>query len=453
MTRCQDRRFGGNSIVATPRLLAVVVATWFCVVDVALAAAPGDSHVGGRRAIRSYTTATHVGKRPQEKRSDGSSMFVVERSNGGASIDDLKTGAQPDQSLDVEILPPAPMPEPPELPLPIRPQEIESVPETEMVETYSNDPSDWPIPSQVYETRIPTLDDGLAGNRQVALTPFPNLDIQSGPLAAHQLPWSHRFHETKPFTVATTMEFQTLVGTLRNNGSSAQQQYGWYNSFLFSVPFWKEKGVGVQFAATAEPTTEPQLLTEFGFAAFRRALWGNDPSERLRLMDRLSWGIGFDGIWDTEHRVFVGQQRMQFAYSVAPNRELGVWGSFSLGEELSTSTDPPLDFATANNVSFYYRHVFPSELDGTIFVGAVENPGGFMFGGYLSYRLSARTAWVLQGMNNFGEDGGNSVYTGIRVYFSPLVDSTEISGSPMNRYRSFLRPPDHINLQLRQTSP
>jgi hypothetical protein len=315
------------------------------------------------------------------------------------------------------------------------------------------DPSEWPIPSQVYDTREPSFSDGLAGNRQAALTPFPNLDIQSGPLAPHQLPWSHKFHDTKPFRVWTTMEFQTLAGTLRNNGADAQQEYGWYNSFLFAVPFWKEKGIGVQFAATVEPTTTPQLLTEFGFAAFRRALWPEDPTQRVRLMDRLSWGIGFDGVWDTEDRIFVGQQRMQLAYSVGPNRELGVWGAFSLGEDLSSVTSPPQNFATAAHAAFYYRHVFPNELDATIFVGATENPGGFLFGGYASYRFTARTAFVLQGMNNFGEDGGNSLYAGIKVYFSPLVDSSQLSGSALNRYRAYMRPPDHINLQLRQTTP
>lgn len=311
------------------------------------------------------------------------------------------------------------------------------------------DPADWPIPSQVNETRIPTIDDGLAGNRQVALTPFPNLDIQSGPLAPYQLPWSHNFHQTQPFEKASTLEFQTMMGAVEANGER-KDAFGWYNSLLWSTPFWKEKGIGIQFAATVEPTTYPQLLSEFGFAAFRRAVWGDGMADRLRWVDRTSWGFGFDGIFDSEEQVFVGQFRPQLAYAVASNRELGVWGAIALGQDLSSGHDLPMEISTSDHFAFYYRHAFPNELDGTIFVGATENPGGFLFGGYVSYRLSARAAVVLQGMNNFASEGGFSIYSGLQIFFSPLVDLSMIAGNPNNRYRAFLRAPDHINVQLRK---
>lgn len=311
------------------------------------------------------------------------------------------------------------------------------------------DPSDWPIPPQVNETPVPTMDDGLAGNRQVALTPFPNLNIQSGPLAPYQLPWSHSYRETRPFSSASTIEFQTMLGGVEANGER-KDAFGWYNSILWSTPFWKEKGIGVQFAGTIEPTTYPQLLAEFSFGAFRRAVWEESAVNRFGWVNRVSWGFGFDGIWDSEEQIFVGQLRPQLAYAVASNRELGVWGGISLGQDLSSGHDLPMEVSTSDHVAFYYRHAFPSELDGTIFVGATENPGGFLVGGYLSYRLSPRAAFVLQGMNNWASEGGFSIYSGLRIYFSPLVELSMIAGNPSHRYRAFLRAPDHINVQLRK---
>ncbi|MBY0587748.1 hypothetical protein K2X85_11245 [bacterium] len=425
-------------------------------------------------AIRPYVTDVHTKPRPAVVESPTSSVavFAVERSNAGASIEDLK---QVPTEPSPRPVPPTPAIRPPDNGVPIKPEEgptpppLPALPAPETPsekEITVEDPTEppylppsepleqeWPVPPQVHNTKIPTYDDGLAGNRQVALTPFPNLNVQTGPLDRTQLPWTQVLPQERPFSFTQTMEFQSAAGFLESNGGD-DFDYGWYNSFQFALPFWREKGVGVQFGATAEPTTFPQVLSEVTFGAFRRAVWSESPADRMLRFARVSWGFGFDGLFDSENRVFVGQHRAQLAYAVAPNRELGMWGTIPLGSEVArAATEPDVQIGTTAHVAFYYRHVWPSELDGTLFVGAAESPGGFLFGGYVSYRLTSQTAWFLQGVRSFTDEGTQSLYSGIRVYFYPLADYSQISGNPQNRYRPFLPVADHINLQVRKTTP
>jgi hypothetical protein len=425
--------------------------------------------------IEPYVTDRHSQPAVREAPAPADTLFAVERSNAGASIEDLRrvpverptppppVAQPPDKEVPLqqeESDPPPPLPPqvpaeggkslPPEIPFEALPSEgagpMPGPPSGELDD-------DWEVPSQVYETRIPSRDDGLSGNRQVSLTPFPNLNIETGPLHRTQLPWTNTVEQERPFSILQTMEFQSAAGFLESNGGD-DFDYGWYNSFQFATPFWREQGIGLQMGATAEPTTFPQVLTEFTFAAFRRAIWGDSPTTRVLPFARVSWGLGFDGVYDSENRVFVGQHRAQLAYAVAPNRELGMWGAIPLGSEVArAATEPDLEIGTTTHVAFYYRHVWPSELDGTLFVGAAENPGGFLFGGYVSYRLSAQSAWFLQGVRNFTDEGAQSLYTGIRIYFYPLDDYSQISGNPQNRYRPFMPIADHINLQFRKTLP
>ena len=460
-----------------------------------------------RQALKTYITDVHTRTQPKQvaeqkpsTKREEPTVWAVERSNAGASIADLvKQDLQP-KPIDNDPVPPLPAPlgqdtppndpPPPTFRMPRRtgPPPVPPIPYDELPPQHTPAPrapvstdtapmdvlpievtddgapaeaavqgvdyTEWPIPSQVSETALPEPDDGLAGNRQAALTPFPNLNIQSGPLANYQLPWWHRVAEERPFRIPRTLEFQTAPGVVENNGNAKNDNetaYGWYNSLLMSAPFWKEKGIGVQFGVTLEPTTYPQVLSQVGFAAFRRAIWGNDPNQRLTVFQRLSWGTGFDGVYDTNTKLFTGQQRSQFAYSLARDRELGLWFAYPLGSQISYDTHQPRMKVSANSqVNFYYRHVFPSELDVMVFIGVAESPGGFMSGSYMSYRLSAQAAWFLQGAKDFGTGGGGSLYTGIRIYFHPLEDYSQISGNAMNRYRAFMPVTDHINMQLQE---
>src|SRR5690606_6879375 len=130
--------------------------------------------------------------------------------------------------------------------------------------------------------------------------------------AKYQLPWWHRVAEDRPFRIPRTLEFQTAPGVAHNNGDAKNDNetaYGWYNRLLKSAPFWKDKGIGVQFGITLEPATYPQVLTQMGFAAFRRAVWGHDPNNRLTIFERLSWGVGFDRVYDTDTKLYTAQQR------------------------------------------------------------------------------------------------------------------------------------------------
>lgn len=459
-----------------------------------------------RQMLKTYITEVHTRSKQNRssqdevasKQKEETTVWAVERSNAAASIDDLKEPIVP-RAADDDSLPnlPPPIdpnsrnsdPEPPRYrvprrtgPPPVPPVPANDLPDPDMdspnaapsdrgpmgylpieeteggafaeEEVQGVDYTEWPIPTQVGETDLPSPDDGLSGNRQVALTPFPNLDIQSGPLAKYQLPWWHRVAEDRPFRIPRTLEFQTAPGVVQNNGDAKNDNetaYGWYNSLLMSAPFWKEKGIGVQFGITLEPTTYPQVLTQMGAGAFRRAVWGNDPNQRLTIYERLSWGTGFDGIYDTNTKLFTGQMRSQLAYSLARDRELGLWFAYPLGSQISYDPHEPRLRVSANSqVNFYYRHVFPNEFDVMVFVGVADSPGGFMSGSYMSYRLSAQAAWFLQGAKDFGTGGGGSLYTGLRIYFFPLEDYSQISGNPMNRYRAFMPVTDHINMQLQQ---
>jgi hypothetical protein len=407
-----------------------------------------------RPALRPYITSVH--SRPAPKSTAPKTLVTVEASNAGASVADLsQKGRVVAQTLPTEEPVPA-LPEPTVTPVP-----MEGVPgPVEMTPTMPGAPpmesgafENWPIPTQVADTRIPHVDDGLAGNRQVSLSPFPNLDIQSAPLDADQLPWVHEVADERRYRLHKTLEVQSLIGFLESNGAN-DFEYGWYNSVIWAVPFWKEKSVGLQFAATAEPTTFPQILTEVGFAVFRRAIWHQDHNVRLTNLERVSWGFGFDGVYDSEHRIFVGQHRAQLGYAMAPHREVGTWFTVPLGSEVATvATEPDVKISLTTLGVVYYRHVWPSELDTTLFLGAGENPGGFLTGAYISYRFSPQISWVLQGMAQFADEGGQSLYTGLRFYFHPLDDYSLLSGNPQNRYRAFLAAPDHINLQFRKTIP
>jgi hypothetical protein len=418
--------------------------------------------------IRPYITDVHTQPRRSVNPWESTTVLAVERSNAGASVDDLKK--VPTLPAPVEATPqappatpPPPIADPPDREEPIKPEGTDLPPllpkeapeelSSPVPESAASPIDEQSLPTQVFETRIPTRDDGLAGNRQVALTPFPNLNIETGPLAKTQLPWMHTIAQERPFSILQTMDFQSAAGFLESNGGD-DFDYGWYNSFQFATPFWREQGIGVQFGATAEPTTFPQVLSQVTVGAFRRAMWGESPTMRVLPFARVSWGFGFDGLFDSENRVFIGQHRAQLAYALAPNREVGMWGAIPLGSEVArAATEPDLEIGTTTHVAFYYRHVWPSELDGTLFVGAAENPGGFMFGGYVSYRMSAQSAWFLQGMRNFTDEGSQSLYTGIRIYFYPLDDYSQLSGNLQNRFRPFMPVADHINVQVRKTLP
>ena len=70
-------------------------------------------------------------------------------------------------------------------------------------------PPGLPVSPQVAATPLPNPFDGLEGNRQVGLQPFPNMWILSGPLAKEQLPWYHNYKiNDGPYSLAQTIEFK-----------------------------------------------------------------------------------------------------------------------------------------------------------------------------------------------------------------------------------------------------
>jgi hypothetical protein len=305
------------------------------------------------------------------------------------------------------------------------------------------------VSPQVQATQVARPGDGLEVNRRMSLAPFPNLDLQSGPLAVDQLPWHHKQPEEAEFSIRKSIEYQTAIGGLRSNGDN-DGEVGWYNSLQFGFPFWRERQVGAQLGFVAEPTTFPQVLTGFTGGFFHRAIWPEAPVLRPPLRNRLSWGVVYDALYDSELETFIGQFRTQFGYSIAPDRECGLWFAVPLHDETSLDPGTPLLVDTSALVTFYYRHVFPREVDLTLLTGVSEFPGGAHFGGSLSYRFAPQAFLIVWGVTNFEEEGGHAVYGGLRFHFWPLADYSQLSGNPQNRYRPFLAVIDHVNLQVRK---
>ncbi len=117
----------------------------------------------------------------------------------------------------------------------------------------------------------------MMGSRAIvkyALTPFPNLDIQSGPCeVSTPLVASCRGGSTVPHS--RTLEFQTAPGVVQNNGDAKydnETAYGWYNSLLMSAPFWKEKGIGVQFGSLLSRRPIPRFSLRWGPVRFARCV-------------------------------------------------------------------------------------------------------------------------------------------------------------------------------------
>lgn len=299
------------------------------------------------------------------------------------------------------------------------------------------------------DTQTPSDHDGLMGNRQVALTPFPNLYMQSGPLAVDQLPWYHKPKYDSAYTIHRSIAYESMIGSSGANGLP-NGGFGWYNSLQLAFPFWSEREIGVQTSVVLEPTTYPQVFTIVTGGFFRNAVWSEDPLARYSLNNRASWGFVFDGLFDSEHRALIGQFRGQAGYALTPSRETGFWFSIPVTDDPAPigSGQPVLIDTTAMGAA-YYRQSFASELDVTAFVGFTEGPGEAMLGAYASYRFSRMGSWILSAMNNFSPEGSYSIYAGFRIDFWPMADYSLLSGNPQNLYRPFMRPADHINLQLR----
>lgn len=369
---------------------------------------------------------------------------VLERVNQRVSVQDLDaTPAQPPGPPTLRPLLPTPPASIPRAPGAVQPQVLPAQPD------YSQGLL---ITPQVMNTELPMPSDGLEGNRQVALTPFPNLYMQSGPLAKHQLPWYHQLPQDSPYSLARASEYQFMGGMLRSNGIS-DRAYGWYNVLSAGFPFWTERTVGVQVAAMFEPTTYPQIYTGFTTAFFHRAIWPLDAEIYPGFFDRISYGFGYDGFYDSESRVYLGQTRAQLAYALSPSREWGVWGAIPLQDAISTTAaDFPEQISPSSQAMLYYRQTFANEMDLTVFTGWIESPGIIQSGAYFDYRLTRQVAFVFQGMFGYERDGSRIVYIGLRMYFQPLESYALISGNPQNRYRPFLRPLDHINFILRRVA-
>lgn len=307
-------------------------------------------------------------------------------------------------------------------------------------------------PPNVLATPMPNPDDGLQGNRQVALTPFPNLYMQAGPLAAHQLPWYHQLPEEQPYTFLRSLEFNSLIGAMKSNGVD-NSQGGWYNSLQAAIPFWTERQVGMQFGGGFEPNMLQTNYFRLSGGFFRRAIWPLEADIVPGLFQRLSGGTVYDGVYDSEHRVYVGQVRSQIAYALAPSREVGAWFTIPMqGSATNVGPNAPLTIDATTTYYFYYRQTFPSEVDATLFAGWAEGPGGMNIGTYLSYHFAQQASLISWGMFNLEAAGANALYFGLCFHFAPHEDYTLISGNPQNRYRPFLRMADPIQLQLRKTA-
>lgn len=309
---------------------------------------------------------------------------------------------------------------------------------------------------QVEATPLPSFSDGLDGNRTIALSPFPNLNLNSGPLGKEQLPWYHHMPSDSPYTFLRTAEFATTGGLFRSSGPVNDRAWGIYNTFSFAFPFWTERSVGIQAGFICEPTTFPQVFLGGTVGYFHQAIWTLEENEFPRFVDRVSWGAVYDGLYDSELRIYIGQARGQLGFALSPSREMGVWASLKMQDAISQPgrvLNNPLLVSPVDQVQLYYRQTFRNELDVTVFSGWVDSPGGMDFGVYLSYRFTNSASLVSQGMFNFEKYGAMALYTGIELHLSPMESYSLLSGNPQNRYRPYVRTLDHINFQQLKRLP
>ena len=308
------------------------------------------------------------------------------------------------------------------------------------------------VPPQVADTMRPDLSDGLQENRQVALSPFPNLNLQSGPLGVEQLPWYQKDFRDPPYSVLETIAFQSMIGFMQMNTSlPSRKPFGWWNSAQVGFPILREYKIGGQLGVAVEGTTFPQLIIETTAGFYHRAIWPDEVLHRLRAWRRTSWGIVYDGYYDQENRFFVGQIRSQITYALTPTSEAGVWFALPLNEEFvpSDGLGQPATFAASASFDFFYRKIFRNDIDATLFMGATENPGKFTIGLYTAYRFSQQTSLIFSTLLNNDPQGPFSVYAGLEFYPWPTSATASISGNPDNRYRPFQRVADHVNFQVR----
>lgn len=307
---------------------------------------------------------------------------------------------------------------------------------------------------EVLATEMPSPADGLDGNRQISLTPFPNMNLQAGPLSVEQLPWYNKGYRESPFSLLKSTEFQSQIGFLQDNTDlPTKQPFGWYNSIQSGFPLWKERKIGAQMGFVGEATTYPQALVMFTAGLYHRAIWEED--QFLPPFRRISFGSVYDGLYDSENREFIGQIRSQISFANTRSSEAGVWFDIPVNTDFvpQDAEGIPAQFQTSRAWAFYYRHVFPNEFDCTAFIGTTNSPGGGIFGTYMSYRFTHQAAWIFSTLLNTDRLGPFSVYTGLCFYPYPVGNYNKISGNPDNLYRPYLRVADHINLQVRKLAP
>ncbi|QDU64825.1 hypothetical protein Pan216_57180 [Planctomycetes bacterium Pan216] len=308
---------------------------------------------------------------------------------------------------------------------------------------------------EVLSTQMPSPRDGLTGNRTIALNPFPNLYQESGPLGVDQLPWYEKPAPETPVLLLTNMEFQTLMGFHRNaTPNGVDSVFGWYNSMQVGFPVLREYKIGGQLGVVAEPTTFPSVLLGLTAGLFHRSVWPHESWSERRFWKRLSYGAVYDGLYDSEHRVFFGQVRSQVSFATSPSAELGLWFT----TPVNTAHSPqnvgsflPLRFETDRGYFFFYRHVYPISLDHTIFIGGTTDPPNFAYGTYLSYRISAQTNIVFSALGPTHGQAPWEIYGGLQFYLWPVPNYPELSGNPNNIYRPFLRVLDHVQFLINKT--
>jgi hypothetical protein len=109
--------------------------------------------------------------------------------------------------------------------------------------------------------------------------------------------------------------------------------------------------------------------------------------------DRISWGIVYDYMYDTDYgedaqSVDFGQARFQVGYALTECSELGLWGAFGLENETYVSNGGgigganlfPITLRPMDQVAVYWKRNWCYGGETSLYVGAAENIGGFLIG-------------------------------------------------------------------------
>jgi hypothetical protein len=178
----------------------------------------------------------------------------------------------------------------------------------------------------------------------------------------------------------------------------------------------------------------------------------------------ISWGLVYDIAYDDFIDYVIGQIRFKAGYAIGSRDEIGGWLAagtnvehvflegthFIVGDPLQTSFPDNIEARVRPECHgyFFWRHVFITGCDTTIYAGGRENLGGAFSLGYTASVPISDCCAVMSGghwSTDSDERGSYDVYLGIGYFPGGNARSTGVCG---NRYLPYLEPANNNNMPM-----